>query len=155
MFAGICDLTHLERHPQYKVRLAYQTVESTVENFEQLFALFRSTASLFTDIPIFYTTIPGIHLNFYSRLDLAELYEQQLVVDVSIPLINIIIKRVSMLCNRPTLDIAKFIHHSRGHRGKYRTKYGRLYDGCHPDDSTRQEWVSETLKVITNFIYTP
>lgn len=154
VFAGICDLTLLQKHPRREVKLAYHSVESTVENFERLFALFRDTVNLFTDIPIFYTTIPGVHLNFYSCLDSTELYEQQMIMDISIPLINIIIKRVSILHNRPTIDVARNIHRSRGHQGKYRTKYGRLYDGCHPTDTTRQQWVSEILKTITNFVYT-
>lgn len=153
VIAGICDLTYLERHPRYKVSLMYNSVESTIENFERLFALCRTTIRLFTDAPVIFASIPGIHLNFYSRSDAIELYHQQSTVDTSIPLINIIIKRSNMLHGLPTLDIAKYIHRSRGHHGKYKTRYCRLYDGCHPDEITRQEWASEILKVFTNFIY--
>lgn len=154
VIAGICDLTYLERCPNNKrVSLAYTSIESTVENFERLFALFRTTLRLYTDIPVFYAMVSGMHLNFYSRTDCEELYRQQLVIDTSIPLINIIVKRVSMLNNMPTLDLARFIHRSRGHQGKYKTKYCNLYDGCHPTESTRQAWASEILKTITNYIY--
>lgn len=147
VIAGICDITCLERYPTYRVRPNYPTVESTVDNFERLCSLFRSTVRLFTDIPIFYATVPGIHMNFYSRSDSADLFQLQSVVDCSIPLINIIVKRVNMLNRLPTLDIAKYIHRSRGHQGKYRTRYCLLYDGCHPNEYMRNEWAAKILKV--------
>lgn len=43
VFAGICDLTHLEKYPRYRVSSVYCRVESAVENFERLHALCRST----------------------------------------------------------------------------------------------------------------
>lgn len=135
--AGICDLTQLEKTSSSRVaRPAYPTVELMVVNFERLFSLFRLTTSLYTQIPIIYSTIAGIHLNKYAYSDSANLYYLQPIVDAAIPLINIIIKRVNEWNRLTTIDLAYSIHRAKGGNGRYHTRYCRLADGCHPNNDT-------------------
>lgn len=152
--AGICDITLLDRSLSTRVaKPAYSTVEQMVDNFERLFSLFRLTTSLYTQLPIIYSTIAGIHLNRYAGSESVQLYNLQPIIDTAIPLINVIIKRVNGWNGFPTIDLAYSIHHAKGRGGRYRTRYCRLTDGCHPNDTTRGEWVREILKKLTNFIY--
>lgn len=92
-------------------------------------------------------------MNRYARNDSSELFLLQPNIDTAIPLINVIIKYVNGLNGLPTPDLAQFVHHGKGKRGKYRTRYARLRDGCHPDESLRSDWVHEILKKLTNLIY--
>lgn len=149
---GICDITDLTRNPSRRVTPRYNSVASTVENFERLLSLYRESTSLFTDIPIIYAPLVGIHLMRYS-LDDNSVYNLQPIIDESIPLINKIIKEINRWNGLPCPDFAYTIHHSRGRQGKYRTRYGRLMDGCHPDEATRSLWSKEILKCFTNYIY--
>lgn len=154
LVAGICDITYLDKSSSSRVaKPAYATVPTLVDNFERLFSLFRLTASLFTQVPIVYSTIPGMHLTKYAHNDTADLFHLQPVIDAAIPLINIMVKRVNQWNGLPTIDLAYSIHHPKGKGGRYRTRYCRLTDGCHPDEDTRFEWVQEILKKMTNFIY--
>lgn len=154
LVAGICDITCIDKSSSSRVaKPAYVTTASLVDNFERLFSLFRLTVSLFTQVPIVYSTIPGIHLNQYARSDSPDLFLLQPVIDTAIPLINIMIRRVNGWNGLPTIDLAYSIHHPKGKGGRYRTRYCRLSDGCHPDENTRYEWVQEILKKMTNFIY--
>lgn len=150
---GICDLTLLTKSPSRRVTPRYNSVAATVENFERLLSVFRESACLFTQIPIIYSPLVGIQLMHYSYGD-PTVFGLQPIIDDSIPLINIMIKQINRWNGLPTPDLAYAIHHSRGHRGTYRTRYGRLVDGCHPDEQTRKIWVREILKCFTNFIYT-
>lgn len=152
---GICDISVVERDAKNRSRVVkpgYTAVQSLIENFERLFSLFRTTTELFTNIPIMLVTVPGIHLNPYSSLETQELYDLQPIIDISIPFINVIIKKFNGLNAVQTPDIAKFIHHSKGRGGRYRTCYCKLYDGCHPTKDTRCEWASEILKATTNLL---
>lgn len=152
--AGICDLTVLDKtHSSRVARPAYPTVELMVVNFERLFSLFRLTVSLYTQTPVIFSTIAGIHLNRYANSDCPALFHLQPVLDSSIPLINIMVKRVNEWNNLPTIDLARSIHHAKGRNGKYRTRYCRMTDGYHPNNDTRKEWVQEILMKLTNFIY--
>lgn len=78
---------------------------------------------------------------------------QQKELDTATPLINTMIKTSNAWCGLPTLDLASFIHHSKGRGGVYRTCSVRLHDGCHPDDPTRLHMASEIRKKLTNFVY--
>lgn len=150
---GICDITSLTRNPSRRVTPYYNSVASTVENFERLLSIYRRIFShLFTDIPIVYTPLVGVHLSRYS-LDDNSVYYLQPIIDESIPLINKIIKQINRWNGLPCPDIAHTIHHSCGHQGKYRTRYGRLVDGCHPDEPTRPLWSKKILKCFANYIY--
>lgn len=152
--AGLCDITTLERTSSSRIaRPTYPTISLTVDNFERLLSLFRLTVSLFTQTPIIYSTLAGLHLNHYANNDSDNLFHLQPIIDTAIPLINIIIKRVNGWNGLPTVDLAYSIHRAKGRGGKYRTRYCRLSDGCHPNDETRNEWVSEILKTLTNLIY--
>lgn len=149
---GICDITSLTRLPARRVTPYYSSVVATVENFERVLSVFRESARLFTQIPIVYATLVGIHLTHYSLGD-DTVYHLQPIIDESIPLMNKIIKEINRWNGLPTPDLAYTIHHSRGHRGTYRTRYRRLADGCHPDEQTRLLWVRAILKCFTNYIY--
>lgn len=149
---GICDITSLTRSPTRRVTPYYNSVAVTVENFERLLSVFRESARLFTRVPIVYTPLVGIQLTHYSHGD-STVYSSQPIIDESIPLINIMIKQINRWNGLPTPDLAYTIHHSRGHQGTYRTRYGRLADGCHPNEETRQLWVKAILKCFTNFLY--
>lgn len=154
VIAGLCDITTLERTSSTRVvKPAYSTVPALVDNFERLFSLFRLTVGLFTQIPIMYSTIAGIHLGRYASSDSEDFYYLQPTIDIAIPLINIIIKRVNEWNGMPTMDLAYSIHRAKGRGGRYRTRYCRLSDGCHPDEGTRREWAEEILKKVTNFIH--
>lgn len=111
---------------------------------------------LFTNIPVLYASLYGIHLERYATVEESTVssINQQRDLDTAIPLINTMIKTSNARNGLPTLDLANFIHHSKGHGGTYRTRYGKLHDGCHPDDSTCLLMASEILKKFTNFIYT-
>lgn len=85
--------------------------------------------------------------------DLKDLYRKQPILDLAIPLINVIIKESARFNGLPALDLAKYMHHSKGKGGVYRTRYCKLYDGCHPDQDTRLLWANEILKTLTNYIY--
>lgn len=150
---GICDLTRYQKTPTRWISLAYPSIQGIVDNFERLYVLCRNTIGLFTHTPILFSTIPGIHMNRYIGSDSMNLYQEQPKLDTAIPLINIIIKESSKLHGLPVADLAKFIHHSKGKGGTYRTRYCRLSDGCHPDEQTRQMWAEEILKVTTNYLY--
>lgn len=154
VIGGICDLTCLQKQPTRWISLAHPTVGGLVDNFERLFALCRNTIMLYTKCPIVFATIPGIHLNRYIDTTSASLFGVQPTLDVAIPLVNVIIKESGRRNGLPTLDLAKFVHHSKGRGGTYRTRYCRLHDGCHPDPATRMLWAQEILKTFTNFIYT-
>lgn len=142
----------LTRNPTRRVVPRYRSVASTVENFERLLALHRELTRLFTDVPIIYTPLVGVHLTRYS-LDDNSVYPLQPIIDDSIPLVNKIIKQVNKWNGLPSPDVAYTIHHSCGRGGRYRTRYTRLMDGCHPDESTRSLWSREILKCFTNYIY--
>lgn len=146
---GICDLTVLTKYPVKRLTPAFNSVSMMVDNFERLFALFRESATLFTRI----VPLVGVHLMKYSNND-QSVYQYQPIVDQSIPLINTIIKSVNTLSGLPTPNIAHSIHHCHGKKGKYRTRYCRLSDGCHPDTDTQLLWAQEILKTITNLVYT-
>lgn len=153
LLGGICDITHLSRYPTRRVIPRYDSVALTMENFERLLSLYRELARLFTNVPIIYTPLVGINLMHYSLED-KSVYPLQPIIDESIPLINKMIKQINQWNGLPSPDIAYTIHHSRGRQGKYRTRYGRLVDGCHPNEATRSLWVKEILKCITNYVYT-
>lgn len=150
---GICDLTHYRKSPTRWISLAYTSIESTVDNFERLYSLCRNTINLFTHTPVLFSTVPGIHMNRYIDSDSVLLYHEQPKMDTAIPLINVIIKESSRIRGYPVVDIAQFIHHSKGKGGTYRTRYCKLADGCHPDENTRLSWAKEILKTTTNYIY--
>lgn len=153
MMGGICDLTILSRSPTKQLVPAYPTASSMAENFERIFALARESISLFTRIPTVFTPLVGVHLSRYSNGD-ELVFQYQPVIDQSIPLINNIIRSVNSQCGLLTPNVAHSIHHCHGKRGSYRTRYCRLFDGCHPDFETQQRWVQEILKSITNMVYT-
>lgn len=150
---GICDLTRYRKLPSRQISLAYTTLESITDNFQRLYSLFRDTVSLFTNIPIVMSTICGIHLSRYVDEEACILQSQQNVLDTAIPLINVVIKEIGSIHKLPVIDLAKFIHHSKGKGGVYRTRYSRLHDGCHPGEETRLLWINEILKTLTNSIY--
>lgn len=152
VMGGICDLTVLTKTPTKKLTPAYESVSSMVDNFERIHALFRESVALFTKTPIIYIPLVGVQLVHYSNGD-ESVRALQPIIDQSIPLINLIIKQVNYLNGLPTPNVAHSIHHCHGRRGKYRTRYCRLYDGCHPDPDTRSIWTREILKSLTNFIY--
>lgn len=153
ILGGICDLTLLQKCPVRWIKLAHTSVAGLVDNFERLISLCKSTINLFTACPIIFATVPGVHLNRYIGTDSTELFHSQPVLDAAIPLINVIIKEMGRRNGVPILDLAKFIHHSKGKRGTYRTRYCRLHDGCHPNADTRILWSQEILKTLTNYIY--
>lgn len=155
IFGGICDLTVFHKRPNRSIGLAYTSVEQLTVNFERLFSLCNATVRLFTDMPIFYATIYGIHLERYASVDesIVSGAYQQGELNTAVPLMNSMIKSSNAWRGLPTLDVASFIHHSKGHGGTYRTKYGKLHDGCHPDDPTCLLMAAEILKKFTNFIY--
>lgn len=150
---GVCDLTLYQKSPVRWITMAYPSIESTVENFERLLSLCRSTIALFTHTPVLFSTIAGVHMSRYVNTNSLTTYQEQPILDAAIPLINVIIKESSKVCGNPVIDLAKFIHHSKGKGGTYRTRYCRLSDGCHPDENTRRMWAEEILKVTTNYIY--
>lgn len=152
VMGGICDLTIQTREPHKRLTPAYSSVSAMVENFERVFALFRESSSLYMNVPIIYIPVVGVHLMKYSGND-DSVFCYQPVIDQSIPLINIIIKRTNKLNGLPTPEIANTIHHCHGRRGRYRTRYSRLFDGCHPDSDTQLLWTREILKIITNLVY--
>lgn len=153
VLGGICDLTVYQKRPTRWISLAYPTVASLVENFERLYSLCRSSIGLFTKCPLVFATISGIHLNRYMESDSPRLFQQQPILDSAIPLLNVIIKESARFNFLPVIDLAKYIHHSKGKGGVYRTRYCKLYDGCHPDSDTRTLWADEILKVFTNHVY--
>lgn len=145
-------LRHLPGRQPSRVTPHFNSVAATVENFERFLSVFRESACLFTQTPIVYAPLVGIQLTHYSLGD-GTVYSLQPTIDESIPLINEIIKQVNSWNGFPTPDFACTIHHSKGRRGTYRTRYGRLADGCHPDEQTRMLWVKSILKCFTNHIY--
>lgn len=150
---GICDLTRYQKSPTRWISLVYPTIEGIVDNFERLYSLCRETINLFTHVPILFSTVSGVHMNRYIGSNSTSLYYEQPNLDTAIPLINKIIKESSRIRGLPTIDLAQYIHHSRGKRGSYRTRYCRLVDGCHPDEVTQHLWATEILKVTTNYVY--
>lgn len=152
VMGGICDLTTLTKVPTKRLTPAYDSVSLMVENFERIHAIFRKSAALFTTIPIIYLPLVGVNLVHYSNNDMTQ-HMLQPIIDQSIPLIHIMIKQINGLNVLPTPNIAHSIHHCHGRRGKYRTRYCRLFDGCHPDFATQLLWTQEILKSITNFVY--
>lgn len=153
ILGGICDLTLYQKKPTRWISLAYPSIASLVDNFERLFSLCRTTIGLFTKCPVIFATVSGLHLNCYMDSDSPDLFQVQPDLDAAIPLINVIIKESSRFNALPVLDLAKYIHHSKGRGGVYRTRYCKFYDGCHPDADTRKLWAEEILKVFTNYIY--
>lgn len=152
IMGGICDITSLSRQPAKRFTPAYSSVFETVDNFERILAVFRESASLFTQIPIIFLPVVGVHLSNYSGGDIS-LHRMQPIIDQAIPLINNMIRSVNSLHGIPTPNIADSIHHSHGRGGCYRTRYCRLFDGCHPNHETIMIWAREILKTITNYIY--
>lgn len=153
MLGGICDLTSLSRSPCKQLVPAYSTVSSMVENFERIFALTRESILLFTRIPTVFIPLVGVQLSKYSNDD-GSVFQYQPIIDQSIPLINNIIRSVNSQQGLLTPNVAHSIHHCHGKRGSYRTRYCRLFDGCHPDSDTQLRWAQEILKSITNMVYT-
>lgn len=153
IIGGICDLTILQKRPVRWFKLAYPTVGGLVDNFERLISLCKNTIGLFTKCPVIFATVPGVHLNNYICTDSTDLFYEQPILDMAIPLINVVIKGMGRRNSLPTLDLAKFIHHSKGKGGTYRTRCSRLHDGCHPNPDTRVMWSQEILKIFTNHIY--
>lgn len=150
---GICDLTIFQKNPTRWIMPAYPTVASLVDNFERLFSLCKTTIGFFAKCPVIFATVSGIHLNWYANSASPDLSCKQPTLDTAIPLINVIIKESARLNALPVLDLAKYIHHSKGKGGVYRTRYSKFHDGCHPNADTRKLWAEEILKVFTNYIY--
>lgn len=153
VMGGICDITSLTRSPSKRLTPKYASVAETIENFERVLAVFRESARLFTQTPIIFAPIVGVHLSYYCGGDMS-LFPVQPIIDQSVPLINNIIRDVNSSHGLPTPNIADSIHHSHGRGGRYRTRYCRLYDGCHPNQDTLLIWSREILKSITNSVYT-
>lgn len=152
ILGGICDLTILSREPTKRLTPAYNSVQSMIDNYERIFALFCESAALFTQTPIIYVPLVGVHFSRYSGDD-QSVFQYQPIIDQSIPLINYIIRTVNTRHGLPTPNVAHSIHHCHGKGGRYRTRYCRLIDGCHPDTDTRLLWSQEILKAMTNLIY--
>lgn len=98
--------------PNYQIEM--------VENFERILSIFRESVKLFTDTPIIFLPVIGVHLSRYSNEDVS-LYPLQPLIDQSIPLINNVVRTVNSLSGLPTPNIADSIHHSHGGGGRYRT----------------------------------
>lgn len=92
------------------------------------------------------------HICVYVRVQLTRysgddqlVYQYQPIIDQSIPLINSMIKSVNARHGLPTPNIAHTIHHCHEKRGKYRTRYCQLMDGCHPDAATFRCWLIKKI----------
>lgn len=167
VFCGICDLTWKSKVTK-RVSLRYNNEADNIlhvtEAIRSSFDLLRAEGSF----KISYATITGVDLtdcnNPLRRLMTDIQYRtycdndkithpDQRALNQSIISIN---KKIVIFNKRnrvKTVWTAGLVHSYI--KKTYHNYYRRLFDGCHPDEKTKQAWAEQMIKSITRILATP
>ena len=163
IFAGVCDLTWKNKQTK-KIGLQHSTIQG---NVDQLMGAVKSSYDLLQSMGkyrISYATVTGVDLMNYNLnprarvndrddglyCDSVAQHQDQDVLNDSILEINREIVRFNRTIGSRTTWMAGLVHTYV--RGRYRHRYGRLVDGCHPTDMTAQAWAGQIVKSVARLM---
>lgn len=143
LLMGICDITTIRFREPWTVALRHLSPEVTTYNFmaavdnlhSQLFPL---SERLGHHLMIIMSSQTGIDIGAYNGYPYGLASPEQPLLDKSITMIN---KQLSLF-NKSMAVVTPFLSsaiHMRC-RGRYRTAYGKLADGCHPTLQLCRVW---------------
>lgn len=143
ILTGICDLTQVYSHSPRMVILRNVTTQETVYSYMQKVDLVHSQIFSLKRFlgygpMIVFPTQTGADMGWYSHYPGDRVHPQQLILDESISIINrnITTQNNSMRVFTPFLASPV---HTRC-RGKVRTMYNKLSDGCHLTQELSNLW---------------
>ena len=160
VMAGICSITKKDQRTKM-ISLRYTTLGSVVEAVMDDIVKAHAHICRVTTTPISFATITGADLTDVNnkhrkRMTTLEyrnyvdcykkVHTEQPLLDAAVHLVN---KQITAFNNKngtPTTWMAEVVHPYL--RGKHRSYYTRLADGCHPTDNTRKRWAHQIARVI-------
>lgn len=167
VFCGICDLTWRNKSTK-KVNLRYRdatdNVTHVMEAVRSSYDLLRAEGSF----RIAYATVTGLDITDYNNARRRHMtddqyreycettkvaHPDQLVLNQAILTINKNIVVFNKRNRTKTVWTAGLVHSYI--KKTYHNYYRRLFDGCHPDEKTKNAWAAQLNKSITRIIATP
>lgn len=146
ILTGICDVTMLLAHNPRQVVLQNLTTAETVYSYMQKIdtvhsQIFSMKATLGYGPMIIFPTLTGVDMARYSSFPANLSHPQQRVLDEAIVIINrnITTQNASMRILTPFLACPV---HTRC-RGRVRTMYNKLSDGCHLSTELSRRWATK------------
>lgn len=149
VICGICSITR--KRYDGRILLREYNIDAAVNRVIDDFYSLIANARDYTSIPIIICPTMGIDLMRYSSRDWFS-FKDQPVLDEVVNKINLHIRGINRLNGLTTPDLSSKTHRCSGHRGKYRSHYGHLWDGCHPSFSLRSWW---ERKIVEYFLRIP
>lgn len=151
LLMGICDITTIRTREPWSVALRHLSPEITTYNFmvavdNLLSQLFSLSERMGHYLMIITSSQTGIDIGAYNGYPYGLDSPEQPLLDKSITMIN---KQISLL-NKSMAVVTPFLSsaiHMRC-RGRYRTAYGKLADGCHPTLQLCREWAHKMCHSI-------
>lgn len=148
LLQGICDITMIRHSFPRTIAMRHPSPEITTYNFmslvDQLHAqIYSLSDEIGHPIMIICSSQTGMDLGMYNGLPDGLTYPDQPFLDKAILMIN---KQISIL-NKSMSIITPFLSsavHMRC-RGRYRTAYNKLSDGCHPTLQLCRVWAHKLL----------
>lgn len=132
--------------PYRVATLQQETVEELLNNYK---SECKDKEMSKIGIPLLLTPKVGIDLIQYAGHWSKALYEMQPIVDETVTLVNIHIRRINEENGLPTPNTSSCIHRCRRKNRVYRTHYQKLSDGCHPTEEIKDEWAKALIECCT------
>ena len=159
LLTGICDITTRNGRTK-RIDLRHHTVHDLVSGatgaFRDACMLLRAEGTLKISV----ATITGVNLvdcNSECRRGISQdryndyvrarpICEDQKLLNEAIICINKEVVKFNKSNSSQTTWVAGLVH--AYFKGAYHHYYKRLFDGCHPDESTKQAWAAQIIKSI-------
>lgn len=149
--AGICSITKIVYQPSRMAVLRSNEVDKIVSEFEKECLHLIENARAITHVPVMLSPIVGIDMIAYAGHYNALLYAQQPIVDNTVAQVNRLIREANMQNGLPTPNTSYCIHRNKGKGKGYRSHYIKLYDGCHPNEEVKANWVKAILNCCSRY----
>lgn len=157
---SICDITY--RSPrQPHIRLRYETIDESRKFYiDQVKEAMGILKNFFPNMPIQLTTVIGIDIQVYNGGESGKLQSHlphdersfdpaQHRLNKTIEAINGEIVCLNTSNRIPTPWTANVVHARKGKRIYHR--YNKLYDGCHLEENTKEEWCNMLILSFNKF----
>ena len=160
VMSGICNITSKDsktKNISLRHNKLSDVVDAVMTPIRQAHDLIRNMG----DYTVSFSTVTGVdltdvnnrerkHMNgkeywYYTTNDKV-MHPQQDTLNRAIVIINREITAYNEANGIPTTWMAEVVHPYL--RGRHRHYYGRLADGCHPDDNTRKRWAHQIARTI-------
>ena len=160
VMSGICSITNRDRHTKV-ISLRHTDINTVVDtvmtDIDHAHKLIRETS----DAPVSFATVTGADLtdvNNQRRRIMSNVEYQEYVLNIKVThpdqaTLNTAIIRLNRRItaynentNTPTTWMAEIVHPLL--RGQHRFYYGKLADGCHPNNNTRKRWAHQIARTI-------